>query len=96
MKRQKAPMTDTLRAALDALIAMLKEIEQHCPCGARPESPATHPHVITCPVERALHLAAVLQGSASLPTPTTPDLDALVEKLNNLPVSRTRSQHRRS
>lgn len=35
--------------------AALKEIERSCPCGARPESPATHPHVIGCPVGTALH-----------------------------------------
>lgn len=33
-----------------ALHQLVKEIEQHCPCGARPESLSTHPHVAGCPV----------------------------------------------
>jgi hypothetical protein len=32
----------------------LKTIERHCPCGARPETPRTHPHVGGCPVGDAL------------------------------------------
>lgn len=35
---------------------LLKEIENHCPCGARPESLNTHPHVTGCPVAEALML----------------------------------------
>lgn len=35
---------------------LLKAIEQHCPCGARPESLNTHPHVTACPVSQALEL----------------------------------------
>ncbi len=46
-------MTDDLHALIEAL----KEIENHCPCGARPESPSTHPHNCGCPVERALYFA---------------------------------------
>lgn len=42
----------------EATIARLREalfeIERHCPCGARPESLATHPHVSPCPVAKAL------------------------------------------
>ena len=30
------------------------ETQHSCPCGARPESPATHPHVLACPTARAL------------------------------------------
>lgn len=33
---------------------LLLQIEQHCPCGARPETIQTHPHVIECPVAEAL------------------------------------------
>lgn len=33
-----------------------REIANHCPCGARPESPATHPHVPGCPVYKLLKL----------------------------------------
>ena len=36
------------------------ESQHSCPCGARPESPTTHPHVLMCPTERAL--SAVLEG----------------------------------
>ncbi len=32
--------------------ALVDEIEMHCPCGARPESLGTHPHVGGCPVEK--------------------------------------------
>lgn len=35
---------------------LILEIEMHCPCGARPESPKTHPHVWGCPVAKALLL----------------------------------------
>ena len=30
------------------------ETRHSCPCGARPESPDTHPHVPGCPTERAI------------------------------------------
>lgn len=43
-----------------ALADALLEIERHCPCGARPESLKTHPHVTGCPVQRALALAGPL------------------------------------
>ncbi len=38
--------SDDSRRALDLALA----IERHCPCGARPESPNTHPHVLGCEV----------------------------------------------
>lgn len=38
------------------LWAVLTDFERHCPCGARPESPATHPHVGGCPVYEALYI----------------------------------------
>lgn len=47
-----------LSAVQEALLGKLREIEQHCPCGARPESPATHPHVGGCPVYEALAIAS--------------------------------------
>lgn len=47
-----------LPAALNQIVGYLREIEQHCPCGARPESPTTHPHVGGCPVDAALRAAA--------------------------------------
>ncbi|MGE3840069.1 MAG: hypothetical protein AB7I50_00635 [Vicinamibacterales bacterium] len=38
------------------LLPLLLQIERNCPCGARPETPNTHHHVIGCPVEDALIL----------------------------------------
>jgi hypothetical protein len=32
------------------ILYLIGEIENHCPCGARLESLATHPHVTECPV----------------------------------------------
>jgi hypothetical protein len=40
----------------ERLLELLHQIEQHCPCGARPESPDTHPHVLGCPVDLAIVL----------------------------------------
>ena len=54
-----------LRALADRLIELLRQIENHCPCGARPESPETHPHVGGCPVSDALEAAAALQALAA-------------------------------
>lgn len=42
------------------LVETLMEIEVHCPCGARPESPNTHPHVTGCPVEKSIRIAEQL------------------------------------
>jgi hypothetical protein len=41
--RQKAELLRPIRE-------LVAEIEMHCPCGARPESLNTHPHVAGCPV----------------------------------------------
>ena len=41
-------------AAMGRIRAALLEVEQHCPCGARPESPDTHPHVSGCQIYEAL------------------------------------------
>ena len=43
------------------LMELVREIEEHCPCGARPESLDTHPHVGGCPVAQ---LAAILSPIA--------------------------------
>lgn len=51
-----------------ALQRDLLEIEMHCPCGARPESPNTHPHVGGCPVERALRNIEAIVWHSLLPT----------------------------
>jgi hypothetical protein len=53
------------KRVLDALCearTALEEVEQHCPCGARPESPRTHPHVLGCPVARGLFAARSAGG----------------------------------
>lgn len=44
-----------LRRENKRLRVALREVERTCPCGARPESPSTHPHVTSCPVGFALH-----------------------------------------
>lgn len=43
-----------LQATTEAVRVYLREVENHCPCGARPESPNSHPHVLGCQVELAL------------------------------------------
>ena len=59
---------DCLERLIDAeitillpLMELVREIEEHCPCGARPESLDTHPHVGGCPVAQ---LAAILSPIA--------------------------------
>ncbi len=47
-----------LKVTGNQLQSRLLEIERHCPCGARPESLDTHPHVGDCPVEAAIRLCA--------------------------------------
>lgn len=39
---------------IERLRAALRQVERSCPCGARPESLNTHPHVAECPVGDAL------------------------------------------
>lgn len=33
------------------ILKLIADIEMHCPCGARPETIRTHPHVSGCQVE---------------------------------------------
>ena len=50
-----------LRAALSAADRQLVywwDTRHTCPCGARPESPDTHPHAPACPTARALQEAS--------------------------------------
>lgn len=47
---------ERLTLALQDMAHEVMQVERTCPCGARPESPATHPHVIGCPVARALEV----------------------------------------
>lgn len=50
-----------LEGAITEAAARIAEVEVHCPCGARPESLRTHPHVLCCPVELAkIALARVM------------------------------------
>lgn len=58
IRKELEPYAERLRTAL-------KAVEQHCPCGARPESLRTHPHVIGCPVGNALYPADASQVGAS-------------------------------
>lgn len=55
-------------AAAQAQVAVLRqlmpEIERNCPCGARPESPNTHPHVTACPVAKAVAVLAASPAAA--------------------------------
>ena len=50
-------LLDVAQAAEDAY-SNLKMVEIHCPCGARPETLDTHPHVGGCEVEKALRKLA--------------------------------------
>lgn len=36
------------------LCEQLKYVAKSCPCGARSESPRTHPHVAGCPIEKVI------------------------------------------
>lgn len=45
---------DEAEARADRLAEALRWAERHCPCGARPESPDTHPHLPGCLVGAAL------------------------------------------
>lgn len=48
---------EKLASACRRLLAMreaMLEVEKNCPCGARPESLNTHPHVMGCPVGKVL------------------------------------------
>ena len=68
---------DKLRAALAGVRAKLLEIERHCPCGARPESPFTHPHVGGCRVAEAIMLVAL----APQEPPARPETNVEVQRI---------------
>jgi hypothetical protein len=48
------PAIEEAQAVTAQLLAALKFAEQSCPCGARPESPNTHPHVVGCVIGKAI------------------------------------------
>jgi hypothetical protein len=50
--------------AQEAAIEALQLAEIHCPCGARPESLATHPHVPSCYIDKALRALLDARQSA--------------------------------
>lgn len=56
-------LTESLLTKLDV---ELVTIEQHCPCGARPESLHTHPHVGGCPVYGAMRTLGELRQALGL------------------------------
>lgn len=63
--RARVELMKQLEAATRAINrarAAIEQVERHCPCGARPESPKTHPHVGGCPVAAALVYLAVTAG----------------------------------
>lgn len=62
---------------LHAIVAeALRVAERHCPCGARPESPLTHPHVPGCSIARAVEQLGRLSGGwAIVPRDATPAMD---------------------
>ena len=43
----------------EKILELINQIETSCPCGARPESLGTHPHVSGCPV---VELKSLLYG----------------------------------
>lgn len=59
---------DCRHELLERLIAAYMQLEcvwqatGRCPCGARGESPGTHPHVAGCPTAAALKQIAEAQG----------------------------------
>ena len=40
----------SLLPSMAKALELAKTVERNCPCGARPESPSTHPHVLGCEV----------------------------------------------
>ena len=53
-----------LKLRIDGALFLLGRFEMHCPCGARPETPFTHPHVTGCLIGEAIEK---LQGAGPLP-----------------------------
>jgi len=88
-KQQPAPAAEQeinyrlLHQEATGLLSDLKEIEVHCPCGARPESLDTHSHVLGCPVEQALRRAEriCLTANISKDAAPSPAQEKPIEKL---------------
>lgn len=54
--RSVAAELERLTMIIQDMAHELLAVENHCPCGARPESLDTHPHVTGCPVAKALDI----------------------------------------
>jgi len=52
--REQAATRIKAEQEIERLLGALREVERHCPCGARPETLNSHPHVGGCPVGAAL------------------------------------------
>lgn len=66
LRAAKERATHLQEALLDAQVQLRYwwHAEKRCPCGARPESPQTHPHVSGCPTGLAVD-APGAQGATS-------------------------------
>jgi len=74
-RRSNIGASPSLKAALDhvdALTDALRQVERSCPCGARPESFETHPHVTGCPVGVALGSPMATQYGKAVPSLENP------------------------
>ena len=54
MRQPEADAYARLIAAAPDMLQALLFAEHYCPCGARPESPHTHPHVPGCVIAAAI------------------------------------------
>jgi len=55
---RNAELLEQIEATLSVVDDALQLAARHCPCGARPESPLTHPHVPGCKIAAALTVLA--------------------------------------
>jgi len=60
--RRQLRRLDIVESQVRATLAKLLRVERHCPCGARPESPVTHPHVPGCELAAAIDSLRGLLG----------------------------------
>jgi hypothetical protein len=67
---------------VDRLTELVDEIELHCPCGARPESLNTHPHVLGCPVEELKRRLS--DAKEREPQPATLSVRKFAEKIASI------------
>ena len=55
-KPLQTPADNSMEEDLRKVHKLLSYLERHCPCGARPESPNSHPHVTGCYLDQALSI----------------------------------------